>query len=109
MKAVFKTDCGKVRTHNEDSGGIFEQSERLLAVIADGMGGHRAGDVASQLAIKHIKEKWEQIDERKLDAAEAAEWLNEAIVSANQELYHYASEHEECRGGGGSSSSHRGP
>ncbi|MFC7392504.1 Stp1/IreP family PP2C-type Ser/Thr phosphatase [Scopulibacillus cellulosilyticus] len=100
MKAVLKTDCGKVRTHNEDSGGIFEQGDRLLAVIADGMGGHRAGDVASQLTLKYLQEKWEQSDDLKLDVAEAVEWLNEAIVSTNQELYRYANEHEECRGMG---------
>ena len=52
MRAIFKTDRGKVRQHNEDNGGIFINSEGVrLAIVADGMGGHRAGDVASAMTI----------------------------------------------------------
>ena len=47
MKAVFLSDKGKVRQHNEDSAGVFHNLDgNVLAVVADGMGGHRAGDVA---------------------------------------------------------------
>ena len=52
MKSFFLTDTGKVRDHNEDSVIILKNSnnEYLLAV-ADGMGGHKAGEVASNMAI----------------------------------------------------------
>lgn len=41
IRAAFQTDTGKVRQHNEDDAGIFEAKEdTLLAVVADGMGGH---------------------------------------------------------------------
>ena len=55
MKSFFLTDTGKVRDHNEDSVIILKNSnnEYLLAV-ADGMGGHKAGEVASNMAIEHI-------------------------------------------------------
>lgn len=40
MKAVFQTDVGKIRSHNEDNGGVFiNQAGNYLAVVADGMGG----------------------------------------------------------------------
>ncbi|MGQ0453453.1 protein phosphatase 2C domain-containing protein, partial [Bacillus sp. SS-TM] len=53
MKAVFLSDKGKVRQHNEDSAGVFHNLDgNVLAVVADGMGGHRAGDVASSMAIQ---------------------------------------------------------
>ena len=60
MKSFYLTDPGKVRDHNEDSVVIVEANGCQLMAIADGMGGHRAGEVASSIAInylgKHFKE-----------------------------------------------------
>jgi len=46
------TDVGKVRKHNEDS--LLDKPEIGLWAVADGMGGHEAGDVASQMIIKSL-------------------------------------------------------
>jgi serine/threonine protein phosphatase PrpC len=54
IKAEGKTDIGKKRGHNEDSFGVYP--ELGLYVVADGMGGHAAGEVASLTAVKTIKE-----------------------------------------------------
>ena len=48
-----KTDTGRVRSHNEDNYCIM--AEELVFVVADGMGGHNAGEVASQYAIEALK------------------------------------------------------
>ena len=55
MRSFYLTDVGKVRNHNEDSVIILKNhnNEYLLAV-ADGMGGHRAGEVASSIAITYL-------------------------------------------------------
>lgn len=50
MKTATNTDAGKVRTNNEDS--ILVDANRGIFLLADGMGGHNAGEVASDLAVK---------------------------------------------------------
>ncbi|HLX59072.1 MAG TPA: PP2C family serine/threonine-protein phosphatase [Ktedonobacteraceae bacterium] len=58
LKAAQKTDVGRQREQNEDSPfmSISEDLERGLFIVADGMGGYRAGEVASQLAVNKISE-----------------------------------------------------
>ncbi|MCD5322634.1 MULTISPECIES: Stp1/IreP family PP2C-type Ser/Thr phosphatase [Pontibacillus] len=100
MNGYFLTDKGQVRSHNEDAGGIFfNQHSQVLAVVADGMGGHRAGDVASNIATTSLHNKW--FDAQPISTAEEAEsWLQETVKSVNQELFQYALNHEECKGMG---------
>jgi len=100
MRAVFRTDIGRIREHNEDSGGVFaNQSGQYLAVVADGMGGHRAGDVASAMAVAYLQEQWEQ-EHHLPSPAEAEQWLKGHIAAANERLFRYALSHPECQGMG---------
>lgn len=75
------TDVGRVRTVNEDSvlavPGVF--------VVADGMGGHAAGEVASQLAVAEFARLAEQPAVRPEDVPEAVQRANEHILSAGAE------------------------
>ncbi|MCF6154346.1 MAG: serine/threonine-protein phosphatase [Candidatus Brocadia sp.] len=50
MKVAYKTDIGRKRMHNEDS--ILVDGPMNIFLLADGMGGHQAGEVASELAVK---------------------------------------------------------
>ena len=48
MESYFLTDTGRVREHNEDSVTIIKNlNDEYLLAVADGMGGHKAGEVAS--------------------------------------------------------------
>lgn len=100
VKAKFLTDCGQVRDHNEDSGGIFfNDANQLLAIIADGMGGHQAGDVASELAVNTIKEYWHTSE--KIKTPDKAEnWILKAINKANEIIYKRALDNEDLLGMG---------
>lgn len=96
MEVFFKTDCGKLRDHNEDNGGAFVKGEAVLALIADGMGGHLAGEEASSLAVQSLQVAWEHYDSTGKDE----KWLEEAVHQANQTIFNYSATHPECKGMG---------
>ncbi|MBX7169594.1 MAG: Stp1/IreP family PP2C-type Ser/Thr phosphatase [Pyrinomonadaceae bacterium] len=89
VKASVNTDVGCVREVNEDSGrhlipnDLETQNKRgYLTVVADGMGGHASGEVASQMAVDFISEYYYA------DQSETvAEALKNAIQFANEEIY----------------------
>ena len=108
MRAVAAglTDVGLQRDHNEDSFAILQDHE--LYIVADGMGGHRAGDVASKLATEAI------VDFFRATAAEDFTWpfhfdsrmseeenrLLTGIKIANRQIVERSSRSRECHGMG---------
>lgn len=100
MQTFYLTDSGKVRTHNEDNVIILNNnnSEFLLAV-ADGMGGHRAGEVASQIAIDHLHDEFDKL-ETFGSKENAIEWLRNVVVEINNMIFDYTSKHTESKGMG---------
>ena len=100
MKSFFLTDTGKVRDHNEDSVIILKNSnnEYLLAV-ADGMGGHKAGEVASNMAIEHITNKFNSLESLG-DKDKAINWIREEVAAINKSIFAYTDAHEESKGMG---------
>ncbi|WP_096269934.1 Stp1/IreP family PP2C-type Ser/Thr phosphatase [Paucisalibacillus globulus] len=100
MEGHFLTDRGQVRIHNEDSGGIFPgDNGQYLAIIADGMGGHQAGDVASEMATTILEKRWRENEGLKSPEA-AEEWLEQTLIEANTSIYQHSLEKEECQGMG---------
>ncbi|MFB9762254.1 Stp1/IreP family PP2C-type Ser/Thr phosphatase [Ectobacillus funiculus] len=100
MRTVFLSDRGKVRPHNEDCAGVFQNLDGdILAIVADGMGGHRAGDVASSMTIQLFHDYWKQT--YNMDTPKKMEsWLRDHVHIINERLYKYAESHEECQGMG---------
>jgi protein phosphatase len=79
-----------VRAVNEDAVYFDEQDEGIiLAMVADGMGGHQAGEVASGTAIDVIRQELQDVTPRTL-AHEARNCLEAAILKANQAIYQRA-------------------
>ena len=59
MQTFYQTDPGKVRSHNEDSVTIVKNlNNEYLLVVADGMGGHKAGEVASSLVVNELGKRF---------------------------------------------------
>jgi serine/threonine protein phosphatase PrpC len=100
MKTFFLSDRGKVRQHNEDNGGVFYNSaNQVLGIVADGMGGHRAGDVASKMATELIESYWR--DTPSIDTPDEAEkWLMQHVTIVNERLFQHSKENDECEGMG---------
>jgi serine/threonine protein phosphatase PrpC len=100
MESAIQTHIGCVRQTNEDSGRIQHYDNGwILAVVADGMGGHQAGDVASQMAVDIICESLRNVT-NDMTPNELQLKLNDAIQLANERILAYAQAHEECRGMG---------
>jgi protein phosphatase len=89
------TDVGKVRSNNEDYLGYFQTPNGHLFVLCDGMGGHQAGEKASQLAVETFKDFFSK---DYYPSPQEALW--NAIVEANQVIYSTAQKFSDYAGMG---------
>lgn len=100
MKAYYISDTGKVRTHNEDSVmAVKNLSGEHLLVVADGMGGHKAGEVASSIVVNGLTDKFktmETIGEKQ----DAVNWIRENVNELNDAIFKYTDEFPESKGMG---------
>ena len=118
--SVFgKTDLGLTREHNEDTFLVADLSSGnanlqpdvrshevgprgSLFIVADGMGGAAAGEIASAMAAdsiyRHLSTAW--AEDAEVSAARFAYRMKEAVELANQQIYAYAREHPDVRGMG---------
>ena len=100
MISYFLTDTGRIRTHNEDSVTIVKNKKgEMLACVADGVGGHKAGEIASQIAINTITEAFKETF-KDLDKLSAINWLRQATTEVNNKIFSYVDKHEEAKGMG---------
>ncbi len=98
MQTFYFTDPGKVRSHNEDSVTIISNNnQEYILAIADGMGGHKAGEVASRIAIEHIKDSFYSLETIGTKDT-AVEWLRLIVKEINEKIFDYAKKNPESKG-----------
>jgi len=100
METFYLTDSGKVRSHNEDNLIILKNvSDEYLLAVADGMGGHKAGEVASSIAIDYLKDKFNSMTTIGTKE-EAISWIRHTVSEINDSIFRYTSNHSESKGMG---------
>ena len=98
MQTFYFTDLGKVRSHNEDSVTIINNdNQEFILAIADGMGGHKAGEIASSITIEHIENSFYNI-ETIGSKDDAIIWLRKIVKEINDKIFEYSNEHPESKG-----------
>ena len=99
MQIEYQSDVGRRRNTNQDYASVFTNQEGIkLAILADGMGGHRAGDIASQMAVLNLGNAWEEQD--LTDDEKIAQWFIQAIQEENALIYQRGQEQPEYNGMG---------
>jgi protein phosphatase len=106
LRAAGATHRGHVRTHNEDV--ALVRDDLGLYLVADGAGGHNAGEVAAHLAARSIanyigatvRTTWEKPEFDRFGIATGARRLSAAVLKANRDIIEISREHSRHRGMG---------
>ena len=106
LQIVRLTDVGLKRDHNEDA--IASDAEIGLVVLADGMGGYRAGEVASEIAVltivAELKEAMLELEPGQIDPVTDMQaeslLIADAVQKANASIYHVSQDQPQCAGMG---------
>ena len=86
MEISLLTDVGQKRTNNQDYVNLFvNRAGRTMIILADGMGGHRAGNIASEMAVTDLGAAW--VDTQIDTVNEVREWFAEHLEIENQKIY----------------------
>lgn len=100
MEFAYITDPGKVRDHNEDSVIVVKNSNNeYLMAVADGMGGHRGGEIASSIVISHIGKRFTEISSVG-NKEDAVNFIKDIVSESNLLINKYTTEHPDSAGMG---------
>src|SRR5215213_7585375 len=100
LDVASATHAGRIRSQNEDC--IAVDAEAGVAVLADGMGGHNAGEVASRMAVEVASAnlKSYRARGRRIDADQWEALVEAQIAAANSAIFEAAAGHRQYRGMG---------
>ena len=98
MEISILTDMGQRRTNNQDYANQYKnKAGKSMVFLADGMGGHRAGNIASEMAVTDLGAAWVATEISTIN--EVREWFAEYLEKENQQI-HRIGQDEEHKGMG---------
>ena len=86
MKISLVTDIGQRRSNNQDFINKFDNQKGItLVILADGMGGHRAGNIASEMTVTDLGREWVNTDYTEL--SQVRDWFLISLENENKKVY----------------------
>lgn len=99
MDIAYQTDIGQEREDNQDYVGVFSNQDHLtFTIVADGIGGHQGGDVASSMAVSHIGYHFEQTAFNQ--PMDVVNWLSKQVKNENDQIIKKANQFKNLQGMG---------
>ena len=106
LDTALLSDVGRLRTNNEDA--VDEDQDIGLLVLADGMGGYNAGEIASGITIATVldtaRRDWKTLKHGEIDEATGysveALMLRHAVETSHTTIYHVSQSQPQCAGMG---------
>ena len=93
MEISLLTDVGQKRTNNQDYANQFvNRAGMTMILLADGMGGHRAGNIASEMAVTDLGAAW--VDTQIASINGVREWFAEYLETENQKVHQFGQDEE---------------
>lgn len=93
MEISLLTDVGQKRTNNQDYANQFvNRAGMIMILLADGMGGHRAGNIASEMAVTDLGAAW--VDTQIDSINGVREWFAEHLETENQKVHQFGQDEE---------------
>lgn len=99
IETAYASNIGRVRKTNQDFVQVFENKNEIkMAIVADGMGGHLGGDVASSMAVQHLGHSFSGTDF--VDINKARVWLTVQLKIENDAILETSEKFSDLRGMG---------
>ena len=96
MDMTILTDVGQRRTNNQDYANQYKnKAGKSMVLLADGMGGHRAGNIASEMAVTDLGAAWVSSEIETVN--QVREWFAEHLEAVNRRI-HLAGQDDEHKG-----------
>jgi len=98
MNVVYDSLVGKRETNQDYLDFYSNQSDQSIAILCDGMGGHKAGDVASEMAVTQLGNQWTKTSFTRV--SEAKRWLRIKINEENNRIFKASNTYDDLFGMG---------